>query len=237
MIQGVTFDCWNTLIYVEDLEQVFKERVKRIQKVLQKAGHHYPQAEIADRAFTVYEIVRDRQYQQGLDFTPEEQVRELLRILKVPASDPCFSEVFTTYTGAVLDAPPKLVDGAQEVLAELAPHFQIGLICNTGTIPGRILRPLIKKFHLAHFFKVQTFSDEELIAKPNTQIFQRTLERLGLSAEVSVHIGDDPLTDIAGARKARMKTIWFNPGHKEESPVCTWQVSSLRQVPSLLLSV
>jgi putative hydrolase of the HAD superfamily len=44
-------------------------------------------------------------------------------------------------------------------------------------------------------------------AKPDARPFQAALERLGADAARTVHVGDDPVTDIAGARAAGMPAI------------------------------
>jgi putative hydrolase of the HAD superfamily len=47
-----------------------------------------------------------------------------------------------------------------------------------------------------------------MFRKPQVEIFQRAMNRLGVSAEDSVFVGDHPEVDIAGAKGAMMKTIW-----------------------------
>lgn len=47
-------------------------------------------------------------------------------------------------------------------------------------------------------------------AKPDAPIFHATCARLGLAPHEVLHIGDDPLLDIAGASWAGMRTCWIN---------------------------
>ena len=45
--------------------------------------------------------------------------------------------------------------------------------------------------------------------KPDVRIFERALDRLGITADRAVHIGDSLHSDIAGAKEAGIKTIWI----------------------------
>jgi FMN hydrolase / 5-amino-6-(5-phospho-D-ribitylamino)uracil phosphatase len=47
-------------------------------------------------------------------------------------------------------------------------------------------------------------------AKPDTPIFNTTCERLGVMNHEVLHIGDDPLLDVEGARRAGVRSCWIN---------------------------
>ena len=53
-------------------------------------------------------------------------------------------------------------------------------------------------------------SEEAGVAKPDPAIFRRA-RALPAEAAETVMIGDAWATDIAGARAAGMRAIWFNP--------------------------
>lgn len=52
-------------------------------------------------------------------------------------------------------------------------------------------------------------------AKPELPIFMATCERLGVEPHEVLHVGDDPLLDVVGARRAGMRSCWIN--RKKES--------------------
>lgn len=52
----------------------------------------------------------------------------------------------------------------------------------------------------------------ELIGKPSLYPFEQAVKRTGLSPEACVMIGDNPYTDIRGARSIGMVTIWISHG-------------------------
>jgi putative hydrolase of the HAD superfamily len=47
-------------------------------------------------------------------------------------------------------------------------------------------------------------------AKPDARIFAHLLELAGVEASEVLHIGDDPIADVAGARRAGMQAMWIN---------------------------
>jgi len=238
VIEAITFDFWNTLMFVEDPGKLYKKRVTRVERVLAAAGHNFAGETIADIAGKVWEKTMNLQYQQGLDFTPEQQVQEIISRLGVDGQAEFFDPIYVAYTEPFLDEPPQLMEGVRETLEGLAPYFRMGIICNTGATPGVILRRLLKQFQLDHYFAVMTFSNEEEIAKPNPLIFRSTLDKLGVKAGVAVHIGDDPITDVGGAGSFGMQTIWLskiNQSQIQQLPDYTWRVGSLREIPDLLI--
>lgn len=47
-------------------------------------------------------------------------------------------------------------------------------------------------------------------AKPDPRIFHTAAEQLGLGVHEVLHVGDDPLLDVEGARKVGMPVVWVN---------------------------
>lgn len=55
-------------------------------------------------------------------------------------------------------------------------------------------------------------SAEYSLRKPNPMLFEMAAARLGLHPQDIWFVGDRLDTDVAGARAAGMRAIWFNPG-------------------------
>lgn len=66
----------------------------------------------------------------------------------------------------------------------------------------RRLPDILENLGLDQYFDVVTVSAIEGVEKPSPEIFSRTLDRLGISAEEAIHIGDSPLEDYSGAEGA-----------------------------------
>lgn len=61
----------------------------------------------------------------------------------------------------------------------------------------------------AHFSHHVCARDQGM-AKPDAGIFKAAVELLGVPAEHVLHVGDDPLMDMVGARDAGLRTAWIN---------------------------
>jgi putative hydrolase of the HAD superfamily len=73
--------------------------------------------------------------------------------------------------------------------------------------PGATLRKLLERYGLLGCFKHTTFSDEVGVRKPDPEIFALTLRAVGGEPAAAVHVGDDEILDVHGARRAGMRAI------------------------------
>lgn len=102
----------------------------------------------------------------------------------------------------------RAADGAAATLAALRDSgYRIGLISNT-IWPAELHMEDLEQVGLLHYLEHLTFSGEIGMWKPSRQIFQRTLDALGVAPEQAVFLGDNPREDIMGAHGAGMRAIW-----------------------------
>lgn len=79
----------------------------------------------------------------------------------------------------------------------------------------------------------------EVMGKPSGTFFNLALESLQIDRRAAVVVGDDLLTDIAGAAEADMRSVLvktgkFKAGQLEDAPAApTWTVESVSQLPDL----
>ncbi|TCP19145.1 putative hydrolase of the HAD superfamily [Scopulibacillus darangshiensis] len=66
----------------------------------------------------------------------------------------------------------------------------------------------IKALGIEHYFDTILISEYEGLKKPDPIIFKRALERLGVSPNKSVFVGDHPENDVKAAQNVGMKAIW-----------------------------
>ncbi|HEV3350757.1 MAG TPA: HAD family hydrolase, partial [Methylomirabilota bacterium] len=95
----------------------------------------------------------------------------------------------------------------------------LAVISNTMRTPGEILRQVLDKSGLLSLFRVLTFSDECGVRKPAPEMFLRTLGELGVPPAAAVHVGDDPILDVEGARDAGMRVIQVTADGRATAPV------------------
>jgi putative hydrolase of the HAD superfamily len=51
--------------------------------------------------------------------------------------------------------------------------------------------------------------------KPDPRIFALLLQRAGLEPERTLHVGDDVVADVEGARRAGVTPVWLNRAGEE----------------------
>jgi putative hydrolase of the HAD superfamily len=66
----------------------------------------------------------------------------------------------------------------------------------------RRLPQILRSLDLEDRFEVVTVSSLVGVEKPSSEIFERTLDRLGVAAGRALHVGDSPLEDYSGAENA-----------------------------------
>lgn len=128
----------------------------------------------------------------------------------------------------------RLMPGARETLALLAPTYQIGLLTNGAP---DLQREKIAASGLEGYFVATAVSGEHGVGKPDPRIFEILLGELGCPPERAVMVGNSLARDIVGARNAGIaRTVWLQVAGSEEfadvSPDHT--ITSLDQLPQAL---
>jgi histidinol phosphatase-like enzyme len=77
-------------------------------------------------------------------------------------------------------------------------------------------------------------SETEQLRKPQEKIFQRACDQLGVTAPDIVIVGDHPEADIAGAKSARMKTIWKRNLSWTTTPAADAIIDKLHEISTIL---
>jgi len=89
------------------------------------------------------------------------------------------------------------------VLKQLQKRFQLAVISN---FDGR-LRFILQHLGIAKYFAHVFISSELGADKPYPEIFRRALKGMNLSADVVVHVGDDPERDWKAATAAGLRVF------------------------------
>ncbi|WP_404407086.1 HAD family hydrolase [Jeotgalibacillus malaysiensis] len=71
----------------------------------------------------------------------------------------------------------------------------------------------IRGLGIEQLFDTILISECEDLRKPDPEIFERALMRLGVSAEEAVFVGDHPVNDVRAANGVGMKTVWKKDVH------------------------
>lgn len=95
-----------------------------------------------------------------------------------------------------------LFDDVQPVLDTLKNDFRLVSITN-GNADA-------KKTGIAHWFDYSLNSIEVGKSKSQPEIYQQVHTLTNIEPHEMVHIGDDPINDVAGAKSAGCFTVWLN---------------------------
>ena len=90
---------------------------------------------------------------------------------------------------------------------------------------------------LAEFLDSAVTSSEVSIEKPHAGIFLAALERAGASAEESVHVGDQPTSDVEGALGVGMQAVLLDRDGNHEGYERCPRIESLSELADVLESM
>lgn len=82
-------------------------------------------------------------------------------------------------------------------------NIKIGLISNCYSDEAQAIKESI----LYRFFDAPVLSYEQGIAKPNPEIFKRTIKMLGVNADECLYVGDGASNELYAARSLGMKAV------------------------------
>lgn len=90
----------------------------------------------------------------------------------------------------------------------------ISILSNTGFIHGRTIRNFLKKCGLDSYISFDLYSDEIGFSKPSSDAFKTMIEKVGeiypMDNDIAsriIHIGDNPIADIQGAKLAGINSF------------------------------
>jgi FMN hydrolase / 5-amino-6-(5-phospho-D-ribitylamino)uracil phosphatase len=95
-------------------------------------------------------------------------------------------------------------DEVPAALARLAARLPLYALSNGNACVWRV--------GLGRHFRAAIDAAGAGAAKPDARIFARLLAVAGLAADEVLHVGDDAVADVAGARAAGLRSAWLNRG-------------------------
>jgi putative hydrolase of the HAD superfamily len=93
-------------------------------------------------------------------------------------------------------------DDVRPTLERLRARYRLFALSNGNADPQRC--------GLGAFFDGHVSAIAAGAAKPDARIFAALRDMAGVAADEILHVGDDPITDVVGARQAGMQTAWLN---------------------------
>ena len=217
MIDTITFDLWNTLLSnkPQDNERYKQKRLRALGDLLKENGLEVDSHSLYSAHEEGYEKCKET-WRKNLDLDTQQQLKIMFSFLKDQRfnaiSQSLMLRLEEAFLAPILKEPPLLIEGAKNAVERVkAEGYKIGMICNTGRTPGRIMREVLRKLDMVKYFGALTFSNELKIRKPDPRIFFHTLSQLKSAPANSLHVGDEPKVDVLGAKRTGMTSVHFNP--------------------------
>ena len=171
----------------------------------------------------------------GLDDARRERFRRVFSALGVALDPAAVDAVASAYRSGYMTARRPL-NGAAALLAALRPHARIAIVTNN------LLDEQQDKLEccgLAPLVDALVASEDVGVSKPDPAIFRIALERAGVDVSTAVMVGDSWANDVAGARGAGIRAVWFNPARapKPAEPAGVVEIHALEPVDEIVAAI
>jgi putative hydrolase of the HAD superfamily len=214
-IQAVLFDMFDTLMLIVKDHEFYDYSLKKAHSFLVKDG-----VTVGFAAFReAYRKARDALYVEA-----DVQLEEPHFNLRISKALESLGYSFGAYSEVVAGATNEFCEGfmeyvriddhAKSALEKLHERYKLGIVSNCA-IPECVDK-LLEKHGLDRLFDVVVVSGAVNKRKPSPEIFEKALEKLGVSAENAVFVGDTVDADIEGAKNAGMKAVYIERRSQKE---------------------
>jgi HAD superfamily hydrolase (TIGR01549 family) len=212
-LRAVTFDFWSTLVDGNITPERTAARLARLHAAIVGAGHACSADELSEAFRRAFERVTQEARETLRDVGPPGRWAVLAAELGIPEGLIPYAVVEHAYEDITLEPLPEPMPHVHSAVEAMqAAGYRLGVICNTGMAGGRVLREVLRRHGLLHFFEVTVFSNEFGVAKPHPSIFEHTLAALGgIPPSQALHVGDLEELDVLGARRAGVYSARYIP--------------------------
>ena len=172
------------------------------------------------------------QYDRGQitsDVIRRERFKQILEPFQ--AFEHTLCETLATEYLASCPKKSKLMPGAIEVLDYLANQYNLTIITNGFE---EIQHMKLTAGNLHGYFDHIITSQKAGHRKPAREIFDYALRLNDIECHEAIMIGDNPITDIGGARNALIDTVFFNPEKMSHNAEAHYEISTLEELRQFL---
>ena len=121
----------------------------------------------------------------------------------------------------------KLFPNTIEVLDKLSNKYHLHIITNGFS---EVQFEKLKISNLSPYFIEIITSEMVGVQKPNTKVFEYSLNKAGAKASESIMIGDDQAVDIVGASNFNIDQVFVDFHHEELICKPTWHIHHLKEL-------
>lgn len=132
-----------------------------------------------------------------------------------------------------------LLDEVRDVLDRLQGQGIIMYILSNSIFTGNAARKLLDDFGILHYFKKLYSSADYGVRKPDPRFYQIAIDEIlsgnsGIKKEDILYVGNDYVTDVAGATSVGLSTVWYNVKHLPNTDnICTTEIDDFKKLLEL----
>ena len=211
-VKGILFDLYGTLIDIETDESI-DEIYRAIAHYLVYQGVYLHRGQVRERYYAIMRQQKDARDEEYPEIDVEAIWNELLlqQGIKSDYIRGQQAKVIAHIYRGISRKRLRLYPNVKEVLNELQARYQLALVSDAQPC---FALPEIRAVGLEGYFNPVIISSYYGFRKPDSRLFNKALDKMGISRSEVIAIGNDMFRDIYGAQLLDIRTIFF------DSPRC-----------------
>ena len=214
-IKGILFDLYGTLINIETDESM-EDIYRTIAHYLTYQGVYLHRGEVRDRYYRIMKQQKEARDEEYPEIDVEAIWNELLLQEGIESNlhRGQQAKVIAHIYRGVSRNRLQLYPDVKQVLNELKMKFRLGLISDAQSCYAL---PEIQAVGLENYFESIVISSDHGFRKPDSRLFQKTLDNMQLQPSEVLWVGNDMFRDIYAARKLGIKNIFIHSNQGAKS--------------------
>ena len=209
MIRAVLFDLDDTLVGFRPTtpRALFEAGARRVYAYLTARGCSLPAFDpFLRRLRAIARRIEWRTWLTGGEPDERRLLRRICHDYGLQRDEISLSRLGSLWYEPVIDSVEPLSPDVLSTLHALRDgDVKLALVVNTRH-HGPAIDCHLAALGLLDFFPVRAYSTEHGTRKPHVHLYEWALARLGVPASQALFVGDDPRTDLFGARRAGLRT-------------------------------
>jgi len=239
-LEAITIDFWGTIALDHTLQQRRERRAEYMLEWINSLGRPATRDELLAVLKQYHDLWHEDWLKRRVTHGALHIVRYIAEKFGLDAGEDQIVEFARKLDDTLKEIPPKIMEGAGEVLAELAGRgIKLGIISDTAISGPKSLDWLLEQWDLLSYFPVRVYSENTGAAKPDPKAYLAAVQQFGVPQQRLLHIGDLESTDILGAKSIGIAAIRFDGSKSEaECKTCSMAdrvVRSWSELADLLL--
>ncbi|RDW16921.1 haloacid dehalogenase [Oceanobacillus arenosus] len=258
MIKAILFDLDDTLLWDEKSVKTAFEKTSNVAHAKYEIDQEVFEQKVRENACRLYASYDVYPFTQMIGINPfeglwaefldeGEEFRKLkeiaptyreeawtLGLQDVGIDNPEFGRELADYFREARKASPFLYEDSLTILDQLKGDYKLGLITNGSPSLQNLKLEITQE--LVPYFSEIIISGDFGRGKPDPTIFEHALKALSLDKNEAIMVGDNLHTDILGANRAGIPSVWLNRHNREKGEIKPmYEISNLSELMRILI--